>query len=115
MRTAAWKLRLGPTLHIRPTAALQVPLEDLLRTLRTLQRLVKAGAGATLEPGDAVGAAWSGWGWWVLVSICGINSSQAVESDGCACLPFPCPHRSRTRGRRRCWWPLRQPLRRCTS
>ncbi|PRW45458.1 nipped-B isoform X2 [Chlorella sorokiniana] len=31
----------------------QVPLEDLLSLLRTLQRLVKAGAGRTLEPGDA--------------------------------------------------------------
>lgn len=45
-----------------------VPLDDLIRLLRLLQRLVSAGAGRLLEPGDTVrgwagqGHGKSGWG-----------------------------------------------------
>lgn len=38
-----------------------VPLDDLLRLLRLLQRLVAGGAGRLLEPGDKV--SWLGWCW----------------------------------------------------
>ncbi len=54
-----------------------MPLEDLLSLLRTLQRLVKAGGGRTLEPGDAVGAA--GGGCWLLVVL------LELLAAGCCC------------------------------
>ena len=54
-----------------------MPLEELLSLLRTLQRLVKAGGGRTLEPGDAVRAA--GGGWWLLVVL------LELLAAGCCC------------------------------